>query len=577
MRDTLVDRRQPERHDDRHQPHGRPARARGAAVIAIVNRRSSDLADKADGVLYTSDGRDVEMSVASTKAFYAQVAAGALLACAITEAAGSAPTGGAHELLAALRELPEAMRAVLAKRDEIADAARRFAPPKRYWAVVGNGPNRVAAEEVRIKLSELCYKSIACDVDRGQEAHRPLVGAADPRLRRRAARQHRRRRGQGDGDLPGPQGNADRDRRRGRASATARRRRSPCRRSIRRWRSCCRRWSATCSATRRRSPSTARRARCARRARRSSARSRDSGDGDAVLDVAAHASSAPYAAPLPRRACAITSTTDISRRSTAVRLVGLLRDLMSPKPVEEYAASSGKVGTPAALIDELVGALTRAIEELTRPIDAIKHQAKTVTVGISRSDEGVVDRALVQATLARRCRPRRAHVPHAQGARRPRSGGRRGHRLHPLSRRRQRRSRSSTATGSRRDLPSPGRQRLAARRHQAPRRRRSARCSWRAGRRDQRTVIFVPEVKAGTCTGITLLHVRFHDRLDAAVMKGVLQGYDNRYSRLVDWVSETEGEFDESKLAELPVADALIEPISDTADLWTITKAATRR
>ena len=31
--------------------------------------------------------------------------------------------------------------------------------------------------------------------------------------------------------------------------------------------------------------------------------------------------------------------------------------------------------------------LTRAIEELTRPVDAIKHQAKTVTVGISRSDE----------------------------------------------------------------------------------------------------------------------------------------------------------------------------------------------
>ncbi|MGH9271006.1 MAG: SIS domain-containing protein, partial [Ilumatobacteraceae bacterium] len=55
-------------------------RSRGASVLAIVNRRSSDLTDKADGVLYTSDGRDVEMSVASTKAFYAQVAAGVLLA-----------------------------------------------------------------------------------------------------------------------------------------------------------------------------------------------------------------------------------------------------------------------------------------------------------------------------------------------------------------------------------------------------------------------------------------------------------------------------------------------------------------
>jgi hypothetical protein len=33
----------------------------------------------------------------------------------------------------------------------------------RLPAVVGNGPNKVAAEEVRIKLSELCYKSMACD------------------------------------------------------------------------------------------------------------------------------------------------------------------------------------------------------------------------------------------------------------------------------------------------------------------------------------------------------------------------------------------------------------------------------
>ena len=83
---------------------------RGAAVLAIVNRRSSDLTDKADGVLYTSDGRDVEMSVASTKAFYAQVAAGMLLACAITEAAGIGTAGRRHELLTALRTLPDAMR-----------------------------------------------------------------------------------------------------------------------------------------------------------------------------------------------------------------------------------------------------------------------------------------------------------------------------------------------------------------------------------------------------------------------------------------------------------------------------------
>ena len=133
-------------------------------MLAIVNRRNSDLTDKADGVMYTSDGRDVEMSVASTKAFYAQVAAGVLLACAISEAAGRGTDERRAALLASLRDVPDAMLGVLANRPAIADAARRFAPQKRYWAIVGNGPNTVAAAEVRIKLSELCYKSIASDV-----------------------------------------------------------------------------------------------------------------------------------------------------------------------------------------------------------------------------------------------------------------------------------------------------------------------------------------------------------------------------------------------------------------------------
>src|SRR5690606_32003659 len=127
---------------------------------AIVNRRNSDLTDRADGVLYTSDGRDVEMAVPSTKAFYAQIAAGYLLGLAIAEQWGEAPD---QELLRAIQDLPDAMRATLETREAVADAAHQWCPPKRYWAIVGNGTNRIAAEELRIKLSELCYKSIACD------------------------------------------------------------------------------------------------------------------------------------------------------------------------------------------------------------------------------------------------------------------------------------------------------------------------------------------------------------------------------------------------------------------------------
>ena len=56
------------------------------------------------------------------------------------------------------------MTTVLGRRDHIGRIAAELAPSRRYWAIVGNGPNRIAAQELRIKLSELCYKSIACDV-----------------------------------------------------------------------------------------------------------------------------------------------------------------------------------------------------------------------------------------------------------------------------------------------------------------------------------------------------------------------------------------------------------------------------
>ena len=92
-------------------------------------------------MLYTSDGRDVEMSVASTKAFYSQIAAGLLLSIAITdELLGDEMADDRAGLLKGITELPAAMETVLGRRDIIGEAARQFAPSRRYWAMVGNGP-----------------------------------------------------------------------------------------------------------------------------------------------------------------------------------------------------------------------------------------------------------------------------------------------------------------------------------------------------------------------------------------------------------------------------------------------------
>jgi glucosamine--fructose-6-phosphate aminotransferase (isomerizing) len=545
------------------------ARGRGASVIGIVNRRNSDLTDKVDGVMYTSDGRDVEMSVASTKAFYAQVAAGVLLACAIAEAFGRGTTRRRSELLAALRMLPEAMGEVLANRPAIADAARRFAPPKRYWAIVGNGPNTVAAEEVRIKLSELCYKSIACDVTEDKKhidlSSEPLIlvcaaglvgGTADDVAKEVAIYKAHK--------ATAIVVATDADERFAGAAAVL-----------------------TVPSV----DSTL--------AFILSAMTGHLFGYEAALAIDASALPLREAREVIEHALAEADDGDVVLRrvqdsigvaadkfhdglrggmydghleaSTAVRLVGLLRDLAGDAPLESYQRTTGRIATPSVLVDDLTAALTRAIEELTRPVDAIKHQAKTVTVGISRNDEGVLDRRLVQELLAAGAgRDRLSYrtlkvladldpaVDAVVGYTRYAIEGDPAHQATiaivdrgGLSRDVSSRvERNSRLLGTKRRVASE-REVLVAR-----------------GRSDGRTVVLVPEVKGGHCTGITLLHVRFHDRLPAPVLRGVLQGYDRRYDRLVDWVAETEGSFRDDLLADLSVADLLILPISDTADHW---------
>lgn len=140
------------------------AKKRGAHLIAIVNRRQSDITTKVDGVFYTSDGRDIEMSVASTKAFYSQITAGYILALFLAQTLGSLSRERITEELLQLEKAPRLMQKVITRRDIIKDSAWDLVRKKKYWAVVGSGTNKVASDEIRIKLSELCYKTISSDI-----------------------------------------------------------------------------------------------------------------------------------------------------------------------------------------------------------------------------------------------------------------------------------------------------------------------------------------------------------------------------------------------------------------------------
>lgn len=139
------------------------ARERGAFIISIVNRRQSDITAKSHGVFYTSDGRDIEMSVASTKAFYSQIIAGQVLALFIAQFLETRTDEYIASKLRNLEKAPQLMARVFARRDEIAASVEKTSASK-FWAIVGSGPNKAAADEIRIKLSELCYKIISSDI-----------------------------------------------------------------------------------------------------------------------------------------------------------------------------------------------------------------------------------------------------------------------------------------------------------------------------------------------------------------------------------------------------------------------------
>jgi glucosamine--fructose-6-phosphate aminotransferase (isomerizing) len=258
--------------------------------------------------------------------------------------------------------------------------------------------------------------------------------------------------------------------------------------------------------------------------------------------------------------------------STATRLASLLRYATGGVSLDSYEIEHGKVGVPSTVVHDLTSALTKGIEELTRPVDAIKHQAKTVTVGISRSDETLLQAPLVREVLAAGA-PRdglsyRAlrtlvdldpAVEEVIGYTRYRIEGDVAAdtaTLHVVDK-------GGVAAGlvSRAEKDP----RLRGTKHRvAIQREVTAVC----GRSDRRTLVIVPEVKQNQAVGLTLLHVRFADRLAPEVMRAVLQGYQGRYGALKDAVTETEPTFDDVRLGTVSVVDLLTEPVYVLAERW---------
>jgi glucosamine--fructose-6-phosphate aminotransferase (isomerizing) len=129
-------------------------REQGQRIVSIVNVPESSMARKSDAVLETVAGP--EMSVASTKAFTAQLTVLACMALAIGRARGAITAEREAELLTALRDLPRLAQQVLDNDGAILALARRIARA-RDVLYLGRGGCFPIALEGALKLKEISY------------------------------------------------------------------------------------------------------------------------------------------------------------------------------------------------------------------------------------------------------------------------------------------------------------------------------------------------------------------------------------------------------------------------------------
>ena len=189
----------------------RLAKERGAKVLAVTNIMGSQATRDADGVLYTRAG--LEVGVAATKTFVAQVAAMYLLALRLAELRGTLPRERLCELVAELKRIPHYIDAMLANGLTDGHRPHRRGPPPRGVLPLPRPPRRPAGvprgraqaegdllhrdRRLRGRRDEARPDRAAEREDAGRRRRHRLAGAREGRLQHAGGAGPRRARDRG--------------------------------------------------------------------------------------------------------------------------------------------------------------------------------------------------------------------------------------------------------------------------------------------------------------------------------------------------------------------------------------------
>ena len=147
------------------------ARERGARTLAITNMMGTQITREVDATLYTRCG--IEISVAASKTFTAQVALLSLLALRLAEIRQTLPQEEIDFVLDRLHELPDQMKKFLDGDHPVEEIAQRIYE-KPFFLYLGRHIGLPVALEGALKLKEISY--IATDAySAGEMKHGPIA------------------------------------------------------------------------------------------------------------------------------------------------------------------------------------------------------------------------------------------------------------------------------------------------------------------------------------------------------------------------------------------------------------------
>jgi glucosamine--fructose-6-phosphate aminotransferase (isomerizing) len=150
----------------------RLARSRGASVLAVTNIMGSQATREADGVLFTRSG--LEISVAATKTFTAQVAAMYLLALRMAEVRGEMSADRRRDLVAQIKRLPHAIAELLERGSEDIDRVAERFKDAPFFLYLGRHAGLPVCLEGALKLKEISYTATDAYAA-GEMKHGPIA------------------------------------------------------------------------------------------------------------------------------------------------------------------------------------------------------------------------------------------------------------------------------------------------------------------------------------------------------------------------------------------------------------------